>query len=99
MVEEKTVVEKTLQVRQQVTMKMMNALMPKNDPKQAVSYSPAEIAGAIFCGHIVTDCDSIAGAIGAAYLFGGTPAAASQLNAETLFALEYWKVPAPATIE
>ncbi|KAJ8602874.1 hypothetical protein CTAYLR_010631 [Chrysophaeum taylorii] len=49
-----------------------------------------ELAGAIFCGHLVADLDSIAGAIGAAALYGGTPARASDINSETEFALEYW---------
>lgn len=35
-----------------------------------------ELSGAIFCGHLVADMDSIAGAIGAAALYGGIPARA-----------------------
>lgn len=46
----------------------------------------------MFCGHLVADLDSIAGAIGAATLYGGTPARASDINGETEFALEYWGV-------
>jgi hypothetical protein len=33
-------------------------------------YIPQAWAGAIFCGHLVTDLDSIAGSIGAAELYG-----------------------------
>lgn len=33
-------------------------------------YIPQALAGAIFCGHLVTDLDSIAGSIGAAELYG-----------------------------
>lgn len=32
-----------------------------------------ELKDAIFCGHLVADLDSIAGAIGAAELYGGVP--------------------------
>jgi len=49
-----------------------------------------ELQGAIFCGHLVADLDSVAGAIGAAELYGGVPARASDINSETKFALEYW---------
>lgn len=55
------------------------------------SFMP-EISGAIFCGHLVADMDSIAGAIGGATLYGGTPARASAINSETEFALDYWGV-------
>lgn len=34
------------------------------------SYMPPTLQNAIFCGHLVTDLDSIAGAIGAAELYG-----------------------------
>jgi len=46
----------------------------------------------VFVGHIVTDLDSVAGAIGAAALYGGRAALASKVNSETQFALDYWKV-------
>ena len=52
-----------------------------------------ELEGAIFCGHLVADLDSIAGALGAATLYGGTPARASEVNSETEFALRKWGVP------
>merc|ERR1719310_867709 len=52
-----------------------------------------ELKGAIFCGHLVADLDSIAGALGAAELYGGVPARASEINSETAFALEHWGVP------
>lgn len=57
------------------------------------------LSDSIFCGHLVTDLDSIAGAIGAAELYGGIPARASQVNSETQFALDYWGVPKPEPIE
>ena len=43
--------------------------------------------------------DSIAGAIGAAELYGGMPARASEVNSETAFCLEYWGVEKPRAIE
>ena len=51
-------------------------------------YMPNQLKDALFCGHLVTDLDSIAGAIGAADLYGGLPCRASELNTETLFAID-----------
>jgi manganese-dependent inorganic pyrophosphatase len=62
-------------------------------------FIPNALSGAIFCGHLVTDMDSIAGAIGAAELYGGIAARASEVNSETAFALEYWGVQKPRPIE
>ena len=58
-----------------------------------------ELAGAAFVGHIMTDLDSVAGAIGAAHLYGGDPAIASEINTETEFALKEWGCALPETIE
>jgi len=63
------------------------------------AYIPHVLCDAIFCGHLVTDLDSIAGAIGAAELYGGIPARASEVNSETRFALQYWGIPVPLPIE
>lgn len=62
-------------------------------------FTPDSLQGAVFCGHLVTDLDSIAGAIGASKLYGGTPAAASEVNSETRFALELFGVQVPERIE
>jgi manganese-dependent inorganic pyrophosphatase len=62
-------------------------------------YVPQALGGAIFCGHLVTDLDSIAGSIGAAELYGGIPARASEVNSETAFALQRWGVEKPRPIE
>jgi hypothetical protein len=80
--------------------KIVDAL-PKDESSvpEVDLYMPQSLSDVIFCGHLVTDLDSIAGAIGAAALYGGTPAAASKLNSETQFALDYWKVEAPRPIE
>lgn len=66
---------------------------------QVSTFIPFILSDAIFCGHLVTDLDSIAGAIGAAELYGGVPARASEVNSETQFALNYWGVPTPLPIE
>ena len=66
---------------------------------QLDNYYPQALRGAIFVGHLVTDLDSIAGAIGAAELYGGVAARASEINSETAFALHHWKVATPPPIE
>lgn len=63
------------------------------------TYLPPFLQGAIFVGHLVTDMDSIAGAIGAAELYGGIPARASNVNSETDFCLKYWGLEPPNPIE
>ena len=62
-------------------------------------YMPSQLSGALFCGHLVTDLDSIAGAIGAAELYGGFAGRASDVNSETAFALELWGMEKPRPIE
>lgn len=62
-------------------------------------FLPEILKDAVFVGHLVTDLDSVAGAIGAAALYGGTAALASQINSETAFALEKWGVEKPRTVE
>uniref|UniRef100_A0A7S2YRH8 DDH domain-containing protein n=1 Tax=Entomoneis paludosa TaxID=265537 RepID=A0A7S2YRH8_9STRA len=62
-------------------------------------FLPDVLQNAIFVGHIVTDLDSVAGAMGAAALYGGTAALASPINSETVFAFQEWGVPMPQYIE
>lgn len=62
-------------------------------------FVPEALKDAIFVGHLVTDLDSVGGAIGAAALYGGTAALASEINSETAFALKEWNVKKPPTIE
>ncbi|OPY74293.1 MAG: putative manganese-dependent inorganic pyrophosphatase [Syntrophorhabdus sp. PtaU1.Bin058] len=50
-------------------------------------------------GHLVPDADSICAAIGAAYLYGGIPARAGDLNKETKFVLNYFHSPAPVLVD
>ena len=55
-----------------------------------------QLSDCIFVGHINTDLDSVAGAIGAACLFGGTPAISEEnLNGEILFALKTCGIETP----
>ncbi len=86
------------------------ALKRKNRATEVVSHLPSEVvnmkeympsglSGALFCGHLVTDLDSIAGSIGAAELYSGIPARASEVNSETAFALKLWGVEKPRPIE
>jgi inorganic pyrophosphatase/exopolyphosphatase len=62
-------------------------------------FLPEALKDAIFVGHLVTDLDSVAGAIGAAALYGGHAALASEINSETEFALKQWGVEMPPRIE
>jgi manganese-dependent inorganic pyrophosphatase len=100
MIRKLTEVEEQVISQQKEAEKIVDAL-----PKDEVSipevdlYLPLSLKDVIFCGHVVTDLDSIAGAIGAARLYGGVPASASKINSETQFALDYWKVETPKPIE
>eukprot|EP00516_Mucochytrium_quahogii_P005516 CAMPEP_0203752024 /NCGR_PEP_ID=MMETSP0098-20131031/6004_1 /ASSEMBLY_ACC=CAM_ASM_000208 /TAXON_ID=96639 /ORGANISM=" , Strain NY0313808BC1" /LENGTH=452 /DNA_ID=CAMNT_0050642005 /DNA_START=134 /DNA_END=1489 /DNA_ORIENTATION=+ len=54
------------------------------------------LANCIYIGHLNTDTDSIASAVGAAYLFGGIPARSErQVNGEIRFACEYAQAQLP----
>ena len=66
--------------------------------KQNLTWEPA-LTDAIFCGHLMADCDSISGAIAAAHLYGGEAARASEINSETKFALERWGIQMPKSVE
>lgn len=62
-------------------------------------FFPQMLRDAVFVGHLVTDLDSVAGAIGAAALYGGVPALASEINSETQFALDAWNIEKPRRVE
>eukprot|EP00299_Pterocystis_sp_00344_P007182 c2203_g1_i2.p1 GENE.c2203_g1_i2~~c2203_g1_i2.p1 ORF type:complete len:819 (-),score=206.63 c2203_g1_i2:135-2591(-) len=49
----------------------------------------------VFIGRTKSDLDSVAATVGAAFLFDGRAARAGEINTETAFALEYWKVAPP----
>lgn len=66
------------------------------DPEEHGDLSrPDELTGCVFVGHTATDMDSIGSAVAGAELFHGHAASASDLNSETKFALDYWKVAPP----
>jgi len=93
----KTLIEREVSLRQTGAEEFLSHI-PVSE--EAVSpYLPPTLQNAIFCGHLVTDLDSIAGAIGAAELYGGIPARASEVNPETQFALDLFGATKPAPIE
>jgi hypothetical protein len=94
----RTTVEKEASKRQVAAHEYVSHL-PKSADKVKNPYIPQCLSDAIFCGHLVTDLDSIAGSIGAAELYGGVCARASEINSETAFALELWGVAKPRPIE
>jgi len=96
MTRKKTIIERDVQSRKERAAEFVRALPPEISVKE---YLPSQLSGALFCGHLMTDLDSIAGAIGAAELYGGIPGRASEVNTETAFALEQWGSPKPKPIE
>ena len=96
----RTQVEIQVISHREVASKVVETLPEASEALPAIAlYLPSTLQDAIFVGHLVTDLDSVAGALGAAELYGGTAAAASELNTETQFALEKWGVAPPAPIE
>lgn len=93
-------IEKHVISQSQTVSKIVGAL-PKDTSEipEVELYLPDVLKGAYFVGHLVTDLDSVAGAIGAAALYGGFAALASDVNSETQFALDYWGVETPPRIE
>lgn len=95
----RTAVETDTNKRRQVAHEYVEQLPAETSLPSVEHYVPLALSDAIFCGHLVTDLDSIAGAIGAAELYGGIPARASEVNSETAFALKLWNVEQPKPIE
>lgn len=95
----RTIVETDTHKRKEVAHEYVSHLPATSELPVVEKYMPGLLSGAIFCGHLVTDMDSIAGSIGAAELYGGTCARASEVNSETRFCLEHWGVEQPAPIE
>lgn len=58
-----------------------------------------QLKDSVFFGHTVTDMDSVGSSIGAAHLFGGKAARASEINSETAFVLAKFGVPAPEPVD
>lgn len=96
----KSVIDREVRARSNIA-HHINDLLPAESTSlpELEAYLPSILSSAIFCGHLVTDLDSIAGSIGAAELYGGIPARASETNSETNFALNYWGMAKPLPIE
>jgi inorganic pyrophosphatase/exopolyphosphatase len=94
----RTTIERESLKRKQAAQEYVNQLPPEITTS-IKEYLPSQLSGALFVGHLVTDLDSVAGSIGAAELYGGIPARASEVNSETNFALKYWKAELPKPIE
>lgn len=95
----RTIVEKEFSKRQVAAHEFVSHLPPESELPAVDPYIPSCLSGAVFCGHLVTDLDSIAGAIGASELYGGIAARASEVNSETAFALRVWGAIKPRPIE
>ena len=95
----RTTIEREASKRKEAAAEAVSHLPAEFELPVCKPYWPNALADAIFCGHLVTDLDSIAGAIGAAELYGGIPARASEVNSETRFALDLWGVEEPTPIE
>lgn len=95
----RTIVEKEFSKRKVAAHEFVSHLPKEPELPSVEAYIPQALSGAIFCGHLVTDLDSIAGSIGAAELYGGTSARASEVNSETQFALDLWGAKKPRPIE
>jgi manganese-dependent inorganic pyrophosphatase len=95
----RSTVQREVDSRLEAAKEFTSHLPPTPIVHQVNAYIPPTLENAIFCGHLVTDLDSIAGALGAAELYGGIPARASEVNSETRFALDYWQVKEPEPIE
>ncbi len=99
-VRKRTRIEEEVISHEQEAEKIVEALpeSPRDIPTIEL-FMPEVLKDAVFVGHLVTDLDSVAGAIGAAALYGGVPALASEVNSETAFALEYWGIEKPRRVE
>jgi len=95
----RTTIEKETIQRKAAAHEYVSELPAESALPDVHHYVPQTLNDCIFCGHLVTDMDSIAGAIGAAELYGGIAARASEVNPETAFALKLWGVEKPEPVE
>lgn len=95
----RTEVEQQVIDHEQQADEIVHQLQEAETLPQIDLFLPQVLKGAVFVGHVVTDLDSVAGAIGAASLYGGTPALASAINSETMFAFQEWGAKMPMYIE
>lgn len=100
LVRKRTEIEEQVIAKESVAEHIVDALPEDSKSVPEVElWLPELLSDSVFVGHLVTDLDSVAGAIGAASLYGGTPALASEVNSETQFALEKWGIEKPRRIE
>jgi len=95
----RTHVETAVLEREEAAYEIVDALPEEPSVLKIDIFLPENLKDAVFVGHLVTDLDSVGGAIGAASLYGGIAARASEINSETAFALERWGVDVPPRIE
>jgi manganese-dependent inorganic pyrophosphatase len=89
-VRRQTVIEQAVLARRSQAQAVAEALGP-SIPKVEM-FLPEALKDSVFVGHLVTDLDSVAGAIAAACFYGGKAGLASDVNSETAFALERWGI-------
>eukprot|EP00985_Skeletonema_marinoi_P027573 scaffold22891_cov151-Skeletonema_marinoi.AAC.8 len=96
----RTQVEADVLAREKAAQELADALPKESSTIPTINlFLPEALKDAVFVGHLVTDLDSVGGAIGAAALYNGKAALASEINSETAFALDEWGVDKPPTIE
>jgi len=96
----RTQVEADVLAREKAAHELADALPEESSTIPTINlFLPEALKDAVFVGHLVTDLDSVGGAIGAAALYNGKAALASDINSETAFALDEWGVDKPPTIE
>lgn len=82
----RTTVEKEIAKRRETAHEVVSKQLAVEQSLHNVDpYIPIALAGAIFCGHLVTDLDSIAGAIGAAELYGTSLVLAFNLHSHLFY--------------
>jgi hypothetical protein len=96
---ELTELETEVLARHDAAAELISHLASSGSENPASVYMPSMLKGALFCGHLVTDMDSIAGALGAADLYQGMACRASEVNSETKFCLEKWGIEQPPRVE
>uniref|UniRef100_A0A7S4DHV5 inorganic diphosphatase n=1 Tax=Lotharella globosa TaxID=91324 RepID=A0A7S4DHV5_9EUKA len=92
---QKSEIEKELERNDAQATAMVQMSAVDEEKTQPVFQYDMQLKGCVFVGHTNTDLDSIAAAIGAAHLFGGTAARASEINTETEWVLKHWGFPCP----
>lgn len=95
----KTTVEVEFAKRQAAAQMFVSTLPPESELPTVDPYIPQGLSGAVFCGPVLPDLDSIASSIAAAELYGGVAARAAEVNAESNYALRVFGAIKPRPIE